>query len=144
VVDIEIRKIVDFAISDSGELKFDSNKKDVAESHEDGMIRQIALCRIKSVVSDWFNTTIGTNLEEFIGEVCNESTSKNVISAIENSVSYDGFLSKKDIYCIPQIEKNSIGILVFINSQYNNSPSLINVRIDVVGGVKINYATYKQ
>ncbi len=136
--------ISDFAISDNGELKFDISTKDAAKAKEDGMIRQIALCRIKSVVNDWFNTTIGANLEEFIGEACNETTSKNIISAIENSLSYDGFLSKKDIYCISQIEKNSIGILVFINSQYGNSPSLINVRIDVVGGVKINYATYKQ
>lgn len=139
-----MNKIFDFAISDSGELKFDINKKDVTESYEDGMIRQITLCRIKSVVSDWFNANIGANLEEFIGEVCNAATSKNIINAIESSVSYDGFLSKKDIYCIPQIQNNSIGILVFINSQYHKSPSLINVRIDVVGGVKINYATYKQ
>lgn len=139
-----MKTIVDFAISDSGELKFDINEKDVATTKEDGMIRQIALCRIKSVVNDWFNTNIGANLEEFIGEVCNEATAKNIINAIESSVSYDGFLSKKDIYCIPQIQNNSIGILVFINSKYQNSPSLINVRIDVVGGVKINYATYKQ
>lgn len=144
MADLDKRKIFDFAISDNGELKFDINEKDVAKSKEDGMIRQIALCRIKSVVNDWFNTSIGANLEEFIGDVCNETTAKNIISAIENSVSYDGFLSKKDIYCIPQIENNSIGILVFINSQYQSSPSLINVRIDVVGGVKINYATYKQ
>lgn len=136
--------IFDFAISDSGELKFDISTKDIAETQEDGMVRQIALCRIKSIVNDWFNTTIGANLEEFIGEACNETTAKNVISAIENSLSYDGFLSKKDIYCISQVQKNSIGILVFINSQYGDSPSLINVRIDVVGGVKINYATYKQ
>lgn len=136
--------IFDFAISDSGELKFDISTKDIAEAEEDGMTRQIALCRIKSIVNDWFNTTIGANLEEFIGEVCNETTAKNVISAIESSLSYDGFLSKKDIYCVSQVQKNSIGILVFINSQYGNSPSLINVRIDVVGGVKINYATYRQ
>ncbi|AGF59595.1 hypothetical protein B0P06_006023 [Clostridium saccharoperbutylacetonicum] len=134
----------DFAISDNGELKFDISQKDAARAIEDGLIRQIALCRIKSVVNDWFNTNIGANLEEFIGEACNETTAKKIISAIENSVSYDGFLSKKEIYCISQLGKNSIGILVFINSQYGNSTSLINVRIDVVGGVKINYGTYKQ
>lgn len=53
----------DFAISDNGELKFDISQKDAARAIEDGLIRQIALCRIKSVVNDWLTLILGQILK---------------------------------------------------------------------------------
>ena len=132
----------DFAITDDGELKFDIHNKDISKSQKDATSRQIALCRIKSIVGNWFNTNIGANLEEFLGEECNSETAENIISRIKTSLVYDGFLQRDDIYCIPQVESNSISILVFIRGE-NENPSLINVRIDIVGGVKVDYGTLK-
>lgn len=134
----------DFGITDNGELIFDNSVKDIHKSEDDTLIRQIAICRIKSVTKDWFNTTIGANLEEFLGYSCNEDTSNEIISAIENSLLYDGFLSKQELFFVPQIDANFISILVFINSRYGNNPYTINVKIDIVGGVKVQYDSYKQ
>lgn len=133
----------DFAITDDGELKFDIHNKDISKSQYDATFRQNALCRIKSIVTDWFNTDIGANLEEFLGEECNNETAENIISRIKTSLVYDDLLQRDDIYCIPQVESNSISILVFIRGKYSENPSLINVRIDIVGGVKVDYGTLK-
>ena len=72
----------DFAITDDGELKFDIHNKDVSKSQKDAITRQIALCRIKSIVEDWFNTDIGANLEEFLGKECNNKTADDIIKRI--------------------------------------------------------------
>lgn len=133
----------DFGITDNGELIFDNQNKDINKNQKDGLVRQIALCRIKSVVSDWFNTTIGANLEEFIGYVCNENTCNLIMDAIENSLIYDDFMSRKELFFIPKVDANSISVLVFINSREGNDPSMINVTIDIVGGVKVTYDPYK-
>jgi hypothetical protein len=133
----------DFGITDNGELRFDNQTKDIDKNQDDGMIRQIAVCRIKSVVGDWFNTNIGANLEEFLGAVCNQATAGDIQEAMENALIYDGFLSKSDLFFIPQIEENSISFLVFINSQFGKDPNTINVKIDTVGGVKIQYDSFK-
>lgn len=133
----------DFGMTDNGELRFDNQTKDIDKNEDDGMIRQIAVCRIKSVMGDWFNTNIGANLEEFLGQVCNETTANSIIDAIETSLVYDNFLLKKELFFVPQIEANSISVLVFINSRYGNNPNTINVKIDIVGGVKIQYDSYK-
>ena len=132
----------DFGITDDGELIFDNPAKDIDKNEYDGMIRQIAVCRIKSIVGDWFNTNIGANLEQFIGEVCNAATAAAIQTAIENSLIYDGFLAKNDLFFIPKVEENSISILVFINSKFGKDTNTINVKIDTVGGVKINYDSY--
>lgn len=131
--------VFDFGITDNGELIFDNQTKDIDKNKDDGMIRQNAVCRIKSIVGDWFNTNIGANLEEFLGEVCCEATANDIIDAIENALVYDGFLEKKELFFVPQINANSISVLVFINSRYGNDPNTINVKIDIVGGVKIQY-----
>ena len=133
----------DFAITDDGELKFDIHNKDVSKSQKDAITRQIALCRIKSIVEDWFNTDIGANLEEFLGKECNNKTADDIIKRIITSLIYDDFISRDDIYCIPKVEFESISILVFLRSYYSEKPALINVRIDVVGGVKVDYGTLK-
>lgn len=133
----------DFGINDSGELIFNGLVKSIIECKDDGLIRQTSLCRIKSVVGDWFNTNIGANLEQFIGEICNEETSADMVNAIEGSLCNDGFIEKSELFFIPKIEDNSISVLVFINSRLGNKPSIINVTIDVVGGVKVQYDPYK-
>ena len=133
----------DFAITNEGELKFDVRNKDISKSQHDAITRQIALCRIKSIVGDWYNTNIGANLEEFIGEVCNDITANKIISRIISSLTYDKFMKRDNIYCIPQVEANSISVLVFLKGEYNDNPSMINVTIDITGGVKIDYGTLK-
>ncbi len=132
----------DFGITDDGELIFDNPTKDIDKNEYDGMIRQIAVCRIKSVVGDWFNTNIGANLEQFLGEFCNGTTAVAIQTAIENSLIYDNFLAKNDLFFIPKVEENSISVLVFINSKFGKDTNTINVKIDTVGGVKINYDSY--
>lgn len=132
----------DFGINDDGELLFDGPAKDILTSDKDGLVRQTALCRIKSVVGDWFNTNIGANLEQFIGEVCNQETATDITSQIESALCYDGFIIKNELFFVPKIEENSISVLVFINSRIGGKPSMINVQIDVVGGVKVQYDPY--
>lgn len=132
----------DFGIDDSGELLFDNTSKDVRKREKLSLRRQIALCRIKSVTGDWFNTNIGADLEEFIGYKCNEDTANEIIESIETALSYDDFMQKEELFFIPQIELNTISILVFIKDLDNESPATINVRIDIVGGVKVQYEPY--
>lgn len=133
----------DFAITDDGELKFDIHNKDISKSQKDAVFRQIALCRIKSIVGDWFNTDIGANLEEFLGYECNNETADKIVQRIITSLIYDDFISRDDIYCVPKVEPYIISVLVFIRSKYSENPALINVRIDITGGVKIDYGTIK-
>ena len=133
----------DFGITDNGELIFDNQNKDINKNQKDGLVRQIALCRIKSVVGDWFNTTIGANLDEFIGYVCNENTCNLIMDAVEDAVIYADFMARKELFFMPKVDANSISILVFINSREGKEPSMINVTIDIVGGVKVTYDPYK-
>jgi hypothetical protein len=133
----------DFGITDNGELIFDGPAKSIEKCKDDGLIRQTSLCRIKSVVGDWYNTNIGANLEQFLGEYCDQQTATEITSAIEGALCNDGFLIKSELFFVPKVEDNSISVLVFINSRLGNKPSMINVTIDIVGGVKVQYDPYK-
>lgn len=131
----------DFGITKDGELVFDSNKMDAMKVKEDDLIEQISVARIKSVTNDWFNSTIGANLEEFLGFECTESTSNKIINAIDSSLTSDKFLDKDSLFFVPKIDENSISISVFIKKKYGEGPMIVNVVIDIVGGVKIKYDT---
>ncbi|MEG1870832.1 MAG: hypothetical protein RR192_02410 [Peptostreptococcaceae bacterium] len=131
----------DFGITENGELLFDNENMDALKKDKDELIKQIAISRIKSVTKDWFNSNIGANLEEFIGTECTEETSNDVINAIIISLTFDQFLKTGSLFFVPKIDKNSISILVFIKKYYGEGPMIINVEIDIVGGVKVEYDT---
>lgn len=131
----------DFGITKDGELIFDSEKMDALKIGQDDLIEQISIARIKSVTNDWFNSKIGANLEEFLGFECTETTADMVIDAIIYALTFDNFLEKGNLFFVPKINENSISVLVFIKKIYGEGPMIINVEIDIVGGVKIKYDT---
>lgn len=130
--------ILDFKIGDIGDLEYNNNTKDIYYVDEDSIIKQIATNRIKSVVGDWFNTTIGANLEEFLGRPNTENTSTDVINKITQSLTYDDFLKESDLYFIPKINKSILEIKLFIKKKFDNGPIIIDVVIDLTSGVKIS------
>lgn len=132
----------DFKITEKGELLFNGVDQSLGVSKEDDLIKQIAINRIKSITKDWFNTNIGANLEGFIGQPNNEETLKEILDAIKQSLVYDEFLTDRDLYFAPAIKKESISIKVFIKKKFEYGPIIIDVEIDIVGGVKIKYDPY--
>lgn len=130
--------MIDFNINENGELIYNSNNQDAEYVSDDSLVRQIAINRIKSIVGDWFNSTIGANLEEFLGMPNNSKTSNEIINRIKTSLIYDDFLLESDLYFIPIIDKTTLSLKVFIKSKHNGSPILIDVEIDIVSGVKIS------
>lgn len=134
----------DFTITDSGELVYDYENSGLKKSTEDELRRQIAVSRIKSVTGNWFNTLIGANLEGFIGSPCNTETYESIEQAIINSLTNDELFDSSEIFLIPKIDKTSISILVFLKSRYGTNPKIINVNIDIVSGVKVQYDSITQ
>lgn len=127
----------DFNINENGELIYNPNIKDADYINKDDLIKQIATNRIKSITGDWFNSTIGANLEEFLGMPNTPETANDITNRIKTALIYDDFLKENDLYFIPKIDKNVFSLKVFIKGQYGNSPMLIDVVIDIVSGVKI-------
>ena len=134
----------DFGISEKGELIFESNSSNILQKTNDELIKQIAINRIKSIKGDWFNTTVGTDIESFIGSENNGSTMKQIMTSIKNSLLDDGLIKEDELYMIPKIKDDVSGVKVFIKNNYKSYPIIIDVEIDIVGGVRINYDTNTQ
>lgn len=128
----------DFKITDNGELEYDNGTGLIETSQEDVFIRQLCVCRIKSVTNDWFNENeLGANLETFLGQENNEITLKEVTNRIIASIS-DIVENEKNIFIIPKIEMEMLSFIIFIKGTYSKTPIIINVKIDIVSGVTIS------
>lgn len=131
--------IKDFSISDNGELVYDNTNITVEETDSDKLRRQIAVCRIKSVTGDWFNEKIGANIEFHLGMPNTLETAETIMQAITSELTEDYLVKTEDLFIIPKVTENGISLLVFINKLYGEGPVIINVEIDIVGGVKVYY-----
>lgn len=129
----------DFKITEKGELIYNNTVQNVDISDNDILTRQIAVNRIKSVTNDWFNEKIGADIEKYIGLPNNNETVKDILSSIRYTLTFDDFLLDSDIYFIPRLDKTTISIKVFIKKRFEYAPIIIDVEIDIVGGVKIEY-----
>lgn len=127
----------DFKITDNGELAFNGGTGQINKVESDELLRQQAICRIKSVTNDWFNEAdLGANLEEFLGEVNNQLTSKEVMDRIRVSLS-DIIANENNIFIIPKVDRESLSFIVFIRGRAVKNPIVINTRIDIVSGVTV-------
>lgn len=125
----------DFKITDNGELEYDNGTGLIENSQEDVFIRQLCVCRIKSVTNDWFNENeLGANLEIFLGQENNEITLKEVTNRIIASIS-DIIENEKNIFIIPKIDMEVLSFIIFIKGTHSKTPIIINVKIDIVSGV---------
>lgn len=111
--------MLDFNINEDGELLYNSNTKDIDYVNKDNLIKQIATNRIKSIVGNWFNSTIGANLEEFLGMPNNTKTATEITDRVKSALTYDEFLRESDIYFIPKIDRNIFSLKVFIKAQHD-------------------------
>lgn len=125
----------DFKISDDGELVLgDEGYLEYAD--KDILLRQQAVCRIKSVMNDWFNESeLGANLEEFLGEVNNQDTATEVTDRITDALS--DIIRKDSVFIVPNVNKENLSFIVFIKGNTSKTPIVINVKIDIVSGVII-------
>lgn len=130
---------IDFRISEDGELEYDNTIGDSQYVMKDDLVKQICINRIKSITDDWFNTNIGANLEQFLGHKSNTETHNKIVNAIINSLTHDNFLSKDDIFIIPKADKYKIENIIFIKSQHGGKRFQIELTLDLVGEIKINY-----
>lgn len=126
----------DFKITDDGELVYDNGTGLVEQTINDDLLRQHCVCRIKSVVGDWFNTSIGANLEEFLGEPNNQDTVNDIIGKIKSSIR-DKVPSETDVFIIPKVDRESVSLVTFIKGRVSKTPIVINTTIDIVNGVTI-------
>ena len=133
----------DFNITNQGELIYNHLTQDIDKVEKDDLTRQIAMNRIRSVTDDWFNSKIGANLEEYIGMANTPNTSFDVMESIINSLTFDDFLKKSDIYQIPRLDKTDLSIKLFIKKEFENDPIVIDVVIDMSSGVRISYGIDK-
>lgn len=129
----------DFSISDNGELVYDNTNITLEETKYDQLRRQLAVCRIKSVTGNWFNESIGANIEYHLGMPNTLETADLIMKSIIEELTSDYLMSVEDLFIIPKVTKNAISLLVFINKLYDEGPLIINVEIDIVGGVKVFY-----
>lgn len=127
----------DFKITDKGEM-ISSDIDDNSEAVEgDELLRQLALCRIKSVTGDWFNENdLGSDLEDFLGEINNQHTLKEIVERIQGSLS--DIIPANNIFVIPKANKEVFEFAVFIRTRSEN-PIVINVTLDIVAGVEVEY-----
>lgn len=127
----------DFKISDSGELISSDINNNLDTAKGDDLVRQLALCRIKSVTGDWFNEyNLGANLEDFLGDVNNQNTLKEIVERIEDSLA--DIVPRDSVFIIPRVNKEVFEFAVFIRT-YSEKPIVINVTLDIVAGVEVEY-----
>lgn len=130
--------MIDFSLDELGEFSLDEDNK-LNEVSEDELRKQIAFCRIKSVTTDWFGDKVGADLEQFLGYPNTTNTLSKVLYSITESLTNDNFIKNEDIYIIPKATERAISFLVFINKIYDEGPLIINVTLDIVGGVRVKY-----
>lgn len=127
----------DFKITDNGELDFNGETGQINKAESDELLRQQAVCRIKSVTNNWFNEAdLGANLEIFLGEVNNQITTNEVIDRIKVSLN-DIIANENNIFIIPKVDRESLSFIVFIKGITVKNPIVINTRIDIVSGVTV-------
>lgn len=121
----------DFKITDNGELETSNDTASMPKAVSDIRYRQLAICRIKSVTNNWFNEDeLGANLERYLGEFNNQETVDEIISNIKTSLS--DIINPDNVFIVPKVEKDKLSLAVFIKGTVSNSPSIINVEIDLI------------
>lgn len=126
----------DFKITDNGELVYDDGTGLVEKATNDELLRQHCVVRIKSVVGDWFNSKLGANLEEFLGQPNNQETVADVINRIKSSL-VDKVTNESNIFVIPKVERESLSLVTFIKGVVSKTPIVVNITIDIVNGVTV-------
>lgn len=127
----------DFKITDNGELDFNGGTGQIKKVQSDDLLRQLAVCRIKSVTNDWFNEAdLGANLETFLGEVNNQITTNEVMDRIKVALS-DIIKNENNIFIIPKVDRETLSFIIFIRGVKVKNPIVINTKIDIVSGVTV-------
>ena len=125
----------DFKITDDGELDLSIDGK-LMYAETDILLRQQAVCRIKSVMNDWFNVPeLGANIEEFLGEVNNQDTANEITDRIIDALS--DIIRKDNVFIVPKVNKEDLFFIVFLRGNTSKTPIVINVKVDIVSGVII-------
>lgn len=132
--------MLDFAISENGELLIDSEGQ-IKIREDDDLIKQTAMNRIKSVSDNWFNSLNCADLEQFIGKARSFDTIKEIEDAIMHSLTFDDFLNNDEIFFAKKIMNNEIQVIVFIRKRFGVGPMILSVNIELAGGGRITYET---
>lgn len=128
----------DFAINESGDIVFDTNKLDIHSVTDDALRTQNAMCRIKSVSHDWFIDHIGADLEAILGQPNTQVTTSAGVDKIIESLTFDNLYSYEDIYIETKIiSTTKIKYVVYLRTIDQNTATVIDVTIDLVKGVNV-------
>lgn len=128
----------DIAITEDGDLLFDTTNKDLYEINGDDLRLQMAMCRIKSIRRDWFKDNIGANMEEILGLPCTVDTQNLGSKMIISSLTFDGLFKSNEIYIVSESVKNTgINYKVYIKDLGKESSVLIELELDLVKGINI-------
>lgn len=135
----------DFGIDDFGELQLDDLTYDIHKKEGNENKIQLSISRIKSVASNWFYDNAGADLELIIGKPCNADTAETGKTMISNALTMDNLWKENEFIIVSEISNNkktiSYTIYFKIYQQDSEIPSsaTINVLLDLVKGVNINY-----
>lgn len=129
---------IDFCITDDGELRFDTDSKDIELVKKDSLNRQKIVTVLKSALRDWYNSPkFGANLEEFIGESSSDSTVNAIIDRVTNCVVATTGITKDELFFIPKIKNNIFEAVLFIKKEDLQESYEMNIVLDLAGEVKV-------
>ncbi len=97
----------DFMLRPDGEILMDFEPHDITTVKDNELKVQLAYNRIKSISMDWFIDNVGADLEELIGQPCNEGVISYGKSKIIDVLTVDELLDTNDIYVSAQVIDNT-------------------------------------
>ena len=102
---------MDLKLTDDGDLVLDSNGDLVTVSGDEELAQAVRF-RLKTLKGDYtLAPSIGTSLEQFIGEENSPDTRSLIESTVSDSLTFDNLLINPSVRCIP-LSENEIFILV--------------------------------
>lgn len=137
-------EIMDFSLTNDGELNIDNETHDIETKTKNDLKIQLAYDRIKSISTNWFMDEIGANLEELVGKECSEYTAEYGKSKIISQLIIDDLFAEEDIYIKAEIVNNTmikynIYLRLYQEGDEDGYSFEIEATLDLVKGVFVRY-----
>lgn len=128
--------MIDIMLTQDGEFVLKGN--DIKTVTKDDLRFQQALCRIKSVVGDWYDEKkLGADLETLIGMINCTATAKTGTAMILAAVTEDSIYKANEVHIEYRMEKQVLEYSVFLRNLDGLTSKLLVVSLDLIKGVNI-------
>ena len=128
--------MIDIMLTQDGEFVLKGN--DIKTVTKDDLRFQQALCRIKSVVGDWYDEKkLGADLETLIGTINCTATAKTGMAMILAAVTEDSIYRANEVHIEYRMDKQVLEYNVFLRNLDGLTSKLLVVSLDLIKGVNI-------